>query len=528
VLDAGGAANAVRVIGVDDWRFEDVELTGGVNQGAWVESARRIAFAGVSASRNPGAGIQLKHAVDTLVEGSRLEANGSAGVMETAGTTGTRVVGNLIAGNGHGAAPYNGDGIQLGGTGAVITGNTITGNGQPGLHEHGVYAAAVATGWSIAGNAISGSGAANVKASGSGSVRGNRLVDGTYGLVLAGNTDTVDVAGNVITGRARHLVLALAGARGRLVHNTIRTTAGTIDDSSAVHFKAFDAIEFRNNLACYDGADNLGVALWLGSGGTFTGDTNWLCSRDVLGRHAGSGGARRDASGWRSATGTDARSVFTAPPVFDADARPVGAAVAAGIGDPLADVLVDLAGVAWPASGGRDVGAYRFAVGGDGVVPGGDGGGEGGGVPGGDGGAQLPGEGAPGPGEGGAPPGGGAAPGGGALPGGGAAPGGGVDPGGGAVPGAGAKSDGVKPGSAGAAARRPLRVRLRGRAARRALARGWVRVPRRSFRDGAVVVRVGARVAVRRKLATARAARVRLPRWSRGARASVAVLVRPR
>jgi hypothetical protein len=582
VLDAGGAANAVRLIGVDDWRFEGVRMTGGANQGAWVESTHRIEFRGVSASGNPGAGIQLKYAAGTVIADSVLEGNGSAGVMETAGTTATRISGNRIAGNGLGIAQYNGDGIQLGGTGATVAGNTITGNGQPGLYEHGIYAAAAATGWNIVGNTIAGSGAANVKASGAGSVRGNRLVDGTYGLVLAGDSDVVDVAGNVITGHARHLVLALAGARGRLVHNTVLATGGTVAgaDNTAVNLKVFDAIEFRNNLACYGGTDDLGVALWLGTGGVFVADANWFCSRDARGRHVGLDGARRDGATWRAMSGGDARSVFSTPPLFDADARVVGPLVGAGIGDPLVDVAVDFDGVAWPAIGSRDVGAYRFAEadGGSGVVVPGDGGdggggsnggieggaGEGGGSNGGtDGGGGSNGGSEGGAGEGGGSDGGtdggggsnggsegGAGGGGGSNggtdggggsnggseggAGGGGGSNGGIDGGagggGGSPAGGGGSGGGGKSGAGGGAkaARNAVRIRLSKRAARRALARRWVRVPRRSFRRASVTVRVGGRVAARRRLATARPVRVALPRWSRRARPAVTILVRPR
>ena len=82
---------------------------------------------------------------------------------------------------------YSGDGLQLGGTAAVVRGNTITGNGDPGPYEHGVYTGSASKGWLIEKNTISGSGGANVKAMGTGTVRGNRLVDGRYGLVLASN-----------------------------------------------------------------------------------------------------------------------------------------------------------------------------------------------------------------------------------------------------------------------------------------------------------------------------------------------------
>src|SRR4051794_7063130 len=41
VLDAAGAANAIRLIGTGDVRFEGLEVTRGLNQGVWVEASDR-------------------------------------------------------------------------------------------------------------------------------------------------------------------------------------------------------------------------------------------------------------------------------------------------------------------------------------------------------------------------------------------------------------------------------------------------------------------------------------------------------
>lgn len=365
VLDAAGAANALKLISVSGWSFEGMTITAGVNQGVWADSTRDIALRGVTITANPGAGVQLKNAASTTIADSTISANGSAGVLETAGSTATRISGNRITGNGRGSGTYNGDGVQLGGANAVVADNTITDNGDPGLYEHGVYAAAASTSWTIERNLISGSGAANIKASGTGTVRYNRLVNGTHGLVLAANPAPVDVFENVITGRAQHMVFLTTGARGRLYHDTIVQTgrSAASGDASAIFVNEAISLEIRNTLACYDAPDDLGVALWINNAakaGSFTAETNWYCSYDGRLRHTAYDGSRVDAATWRAATGGDTRSVLSGPPTFDADTRPLAPLLGAGIGDPLSMVTHDFGGNAWPMTGARDAGAYRL------------------------------------------------------------------------------------------------------------------------------------------------------------------------
>jgi hypothetical protein len=314
VLDAAGAANAVKLIAVSSWRLEGIRITGGVNQGAWLDSTRDIQLRGVTVSGNPGAGVQLKNAATTTLADSTVAANGSAGVLELAGSSGTQITNDTIDHNGTGGSIYNGDGIQLGGSGALVSGNTITGNGDVGLFEHGVYAAAAATGWTIADNDITGSGGANIKASGSGIVRDNRLTDGMYGLVLAANPTPVDVTGNTLAGRAQHLVFVTTGARGRLAGNTVHqagrsTTSG---EASAIFVKEAASLAVATTTACYDNADDLGVGFWINDAakiGTLTLDTNTYCSQDVRGRDTAYNGSRVTPAAWRLATG-DTLSVF--------------------------------------------------------------------------------------------------------------------------------------------------------------------------------------------------------------------------
>src|SRR6185436_7831681 len=42
VLDGAGAANTIRLIATSDVRFEGLEVTGGLNQGVWVEASDRV------------------------------------------------------------------------------------------------------------------------------------------------------------------------------------------------------------------------------------------------------------------------------------------------------------------------------------------------------------------------------------------------------------------------------------------------------------------------------------------------------
>jgi len=314
VLDGGGAANAVKLIGVRSWRLEGVTITGGVNQGVWIEGTQDVQLRGVTVTGNAGAGVQLRNAQGTTVADGTVSDNGSAGVMEDAGSRGTRIAGNRIERNGVAGGTYNGDGIQLGGTGATVIGNALVGNGGAGLYEHGVYTGASSSGWTIAANAISASGGANIKASGTGVVRDNHLDGGTHGLVLASNPGTVEVTGNWLTGRSQHLVFVTTGARARLTDNTIRQAGRAADsgDASAIFVKEAASLQIASTTACYDNADNLGVGLWINNAaavGTLSLDANRYCSRDTGGRHTAYNGSRVTADKWRSLTG-DALSTF--------------------------------------------------------------------------------------------------------------------------------------------------------------------------------------------------------------------------
>ena len=367
VLDASGAANAVKLIGVSDIALDGMTIRGGSAQGVWIDNAARASLTNLEVSGNPGAGIQVKATPGLVVTLSRITGNGSAGILELAGTSGARYTANTISGNGIGGATYGGDGIQLGGTGALVSGNEITGNGDPGPFEHGIYTAAASSGWTVELNHLADNGGANIKAAGSaGIVRRNRITNGRYGIVLSDNPVAVTVEHNVIDGRAQHLVFLTAGstaARARLWANTIVQTgrSTTSGDASTVFVNAAASLEVRDNLLCYANPDALGVALWVNDAtrlGSLASDTNWTCGTDASSRSFAWNGSRTTLTGWRTKSGQDARSLDSRPPTFDGDVRVTSTQLGAGRGDALG-LVEDYVGTLLPATGPVDIGAYQ-------------------------------------------------------------------------------------------------------------------------------------------------------------------------
>ena len=327
VVDAVGAANALKLIGVSDVAFDGMDITGGTSQGVWIDATARIALTGLTVRDNAGAGIQVKASSGLLVDHATIADNGSAGILELAGTTGARYTNDTITGNGIGGSVYNGDGIQLGGSGALVADGTIAGNGDPGPYEHGIYTAPTSSGWTIERSHLSANGGANVKAAGGpGTIRDNRLDDGRYGIVLSDNPATVTAERNAIGGRAQHLVFLTVGAtpaRARLLGNTIvqtgRSTAS--GDASAIFVNAAAALELRDNLACYANGDALGVALWVNDAARlrgFASDANRFAATDPAGRTLAWNGSRTTLQAWRAVTGQDLLSVASSAPAFDA------------------------------------------------------------------------------------------------------------------------------------------------------------------------------------------------------------------
>jgi hypothetical protein len=366
IVDAAGAAQALKLMDVSDVQISGLRVTGGTAQGVWIQGGARVRLTEVDVVSNPGAGISVKGAAQLTVQASTITANGSAGILELAGTTDADYAGNTIHGNGLSAAAYNGDGIQLGGTGATVSGNSITANGSSAF-EHGIYAGASSSGWTIEGNTLADNAGANVKAAGGpGLVTRNRMVNGQYGLILSDNPAPVTVEHNVITGRAQHLVFLTAGpapARARLWANTVVQTgrSTTSGDASAVFVNAAAYLELRDNLLCYSGADSLGVALWVNDPsrlGQLVSETNWFTARDLQSRHVAWAGSRTTLAGWRAGTGQDARSLSSWAPTFDGAERVTSTNWGRARGDSVG-LAQDFAGTALPAAGPVDIGAFQ-------------------------------------------------------------------------------------------------------------------------------------------------------------------------
>lgn len=366
ILDAGGGANAVRLIRTDDIELRGMQITGGVNQGVWVEDSARVRLDHVTVRANTGAGVQLKAARAVVIDASAITDNKRAGVLELTGSSGTRVTASTITGNGRDGNAYNGDGLQLGGSGAVVTGSTISRNGD-GQYEHGVYTAAGSTGWRLADNEIDANAGAGVKAAGTGSLLRNKITGGRWGIVLSDNPQPVAVTQNLIYGRAQHQVFLTNGATpgsARLWQNTIvqqgRSTTG--GDASTVFALAAGRLELRNNLIAYTGNDAAGVSLWINDAskvGTLVANTNWFAANDGQSRHLAYNGTRVTLATWRSRTGEDARSIQSWSPAFDDTMRVTSTNWGLGRGDRL-ELGPDFA---MPAEGnGVDIGAYMTVL----------------------------------------------------------------------------------------------------------------------------------------------------------------------
>jgi parallel beta helix pectate lyase-like protein len=365
VLDAAGAANAIKLISTGEVQFTGFEVTGAVNQGVWVEASDRVVLDHVVVRANPGAGVQIKSGTGTAVTFSELSGNGRAGLLELVGGRGTTVTDSTVSGNGHDGQLYNGDGLQLGGAGAEVARSTVSGNGDS-QYEHGIYTSASSSGWRLHDNRLSGNSGANIKAAGVGEITGNASVDGRWGIVLSDNPARVSVTQNVISGAAQHLVFLTTGttaARVLLQQNSIvqRGRSTTTGDASAVFVVAADDLEMRNNLVAYTGSDAAGVSVALNDltrVGRLVSDTNWWTANDAQSRHLALNGSRVTLATWRTRTGQDLRSLTSWAPGFDADLRVTSTNWGAGRGDNLG-LPFDFAGAPRPALGPVDIGAYN-------------------------------------------------------------------------------------------------------------------------------------------------------------------------
>ncbi len=366
ILDANGAPQALKLMDVSDLVVSGLRVTGGTAQGIWVQGGERVRLTGVEVTGSAGSGLSVRGAVGLALQGSTVTANASAGIIELAGTRDARYVNNVVTDNGLGVASYNGDGIQLGGVGAVVADSMVARNGSS-TYEHGIYTGAASSGWRLERNVVRNNAGANVKAAGGpGVVRRNHMTGGRFGLVLADNPVAVTVETNLLDGWAQHLVLLTAGARAaraRLLANTIvqagRSTAS--GDASALFVVAADELELRNNVIAYAGADGFGISVWVNDPSrlhAFSSDSNWFCARDSRSRHLAWAGSRTTLTGWRTATGHDARTQSSWPPAVDSDGRITSTNWGRGRGRALG-LAEDYLGQPLPAFGPVDVGARQ-------------------------------------------------------------------------------------------------------------------------------------------------------------------------
>ena len=362
---AAGSVNAVMLVRVAWVILDGFTISGGSDQGVWVEDADHLDLIRLRVTGNPGAGVALLSGRNVTVWSSTLTRNGRAGILEYVGSSANQFTRNTISDNGKDGNLYNGDGIQLAGTGTLVADNVIRSNGDAGGHEHGIYAGAAARRYVIEHNTIDTSPGADIRALGTGSVRYNRLGSALYGLVLSDNPSPVSVVGNVIGGLFQHAVMVTTGAtagQGKLWQNSIvqqgrSTTSG---NAAALFVIAAGSLDIKNNLICYTAADNLGATLFINASsriGSLRSDANWLCSTDPSGLLAAWDGSRVTLAGWRTKSGEDAASIGSRPPTFDAALHVTSTNSGAGRGLPLG-VAFDFDGIPFPAAA-PDIGAYQ-------------------------------------------------------------------------------------------------------------------------------------------------------------------------
>lgn len=365
-VDAGGASAAIKLVSVTDIVLDGIVVTGAAVQGIWASSAQRITVGHVSVHGNGGPGIQLRDSASITVSDSVITGNRGAGIFETSGTTDGRYVANHIEANGIDGFPYNGDGIQLDGGGGYVADNTVVGNGDPGPYEHGIYIGSTAHDFLVEGNVLHDNAGSEIKAAGaSGVVRYNRLLGGRLGMVFSDNAAPVVAYYNVMAGVYQHGVLITtdtAPARATLWNNTIVVTGrpSIVNDGSAIFVKAAASLDLRNNLVSYANADNGGSAVYLLDSRqvqSFTSNNNWFSTPDRNGRHLSWNGARITLSRWQR-NGVDDKSVASAPPKLDGEARVSSTNLGKGRGQSL-NLMHDIVDTPIPTGVAPDISAYQ-------------------------------------------------------------------------------------------------------------------------------------------------------------------------
>lgn len=164
----------------------------------------RVAIDGVSSARitnitvtNPtGHGIEIWRSSGVEISESRIVDNLMSGIREYESVSGSRLLRNVVSGNGRDGVSMNGDGILVKGINTLIEGNTIERNGDHELHEHGIYIATTASGVVVRGNSLRDNTASGIKIGGAGQVLGNIISGSRAGIVYADAGGAVSVTGN--------------------------------------------------------------------------------------------------------------------------------------------------------------------------------------------------------------------------------------------------------------------------------------------------------------------------------------------
>lgn len=188
VLDAAGARFALSLRDVRDVVVRDLVLQGGTAQTVWVERTRGVALQDVTVQGSAGSGVQVRDSAGFALTGSRVQDAASAGVMELTGVTDSRYERLVVAGNGRGAAVYDGDGLQLAGTRVSARDLVVRDNGSSAMYEHGVYVSSAARAVSLRGLTVTGNAGVAVKLGGSGSLEDAVLSDDRIALYCAATT----------------------------------------------------------------------------------------------------------------------------------------------------------------------------------------------------------------------------------------------------------------------------------------------------------------------------------------------------
>jgi Right handed beta helix region len=336
VIDAEGRRTGIKIIGRNDLRFTGITVTGATTQGIWVDSSKRITFASMIVRENQAPGVQLRRSTDVAILQSKIVGNLGVGIQELGLVNNSRLMANMISGNGWDGRPYNGDGVQLAGVGAVVKGNTVNSNGDNSKFEHGLYAGA-ARGYLIEDNAFSNNAAADIKAQGGGTIRYNILGTATMGVYVDRNSEQgVELYYNVVNGFFQHGLFLGHNAKANVWNNTLvnQTTIST-GQPTAMFVKAAIKLDMRNNLLVSRVTRGRAIAVpEVNDVREFSANANWYAATNATLPMVW-GSVSITLGQWKQRTGQDETSLASTPPILNSDGRVASENLGSGQGDGL-------------------------------------------------------------------------------------------------------------------------------------------------------------------------------------------------